>query len=91
MSVTLQSLRELRVLLDSYHPTPNNGYLSERLSEPTLRHTDEAPWDDARTTLLSKAGCSATDEMATSLRTGCPLNAPVNNDSVWSDIDLSGT
>jgi hypothetical protein len=93
MSVTLQSLRELRVLLDSLGPTCINGPLSERLPDPTQkpRHTGEAPSDDPPATLLYKAECSVADEMVTDLRNGRPLDIPVNRDLVSSGTDFSDT
>jgi len=93
MSVTLQSLRELRALLDSLRPTCNDGALSDRPSDPNqkLHQTGEAVSDNPLTTLPYDAECSISGEMASGLPNGRALDIPVSKDSITPETGFSDT
>jgi hypothetical protein len=92
MSVTLQSLRELRALLDPSR-SGCNGPSSEPPSESNqnLPDASEAPSDRQVTMSLISAECSATGEMATAALPDCPSDVSVDIEFVLSGTGFSDT
>ena len=92
MSVTLQSLRELRALLDTSRPG-GKGPSSEQASESNQKLPDasEAPSDRRVTMSLIGAECSATGETATAALPDCPSDVSVDTEFVLSGTSFSDT
>jgi hypothetical protein len=92
MSLALESLLELRALLDSLQTACDNRFSSgavSLLNKEVIARGGVRSGSSARIELFEKAGRVSNEELSGSSISDCPLNVPVNAESKASRTNFS--